>query len=191
MKETLNHISPSFCAAKWLQVTIDLLHGTTHSCHHPARHEIPLTELKNNPSALHNTNFKKYTRNQMLSGVRPKECEYCWLIEDLSSDMLSDRYLKSLDTWSLPHLARLSNMPWDSDVNPTYLEVMFDKTCNLACAYCFAEVSSSIEKEMNEFGPYPVSNSGHRLVSSNRKFENANPFINAFWKWLPEIFLGL
>ena len=50
--QKLKTISPSFCAAKWLQVTLHLGTGTTHSCHHPAPHEIPLEELKDNPITI-------------------------------------------------------------------------------------------------------------------------------------------
>ena len=54
-KKQLDIISPSMCAAKWNQVTLHLGTGTTHSCHHPTPHHIPVEELENNPSALHNT----------------------------------------------------------------------------------------------------------------------------------------
>ena len=80
-KEEIDKISSSFCAAKWTQGTIYLQNGTTHSCHHPTVHNIPLTELAENPTALHNTNYKKEQRKLMLEGQRPKECEYCWNIE--------------------------------------------------------------------------------------------------------------
>ena len=50
--------SPTFCLAKWHHVTIYLHLGETHSCYHPQPHTIPLDELKNNPSALHNTKEK-------------------------------------------------------------------------------------------------------------------------------------
>ena len=64
-KIKVDSISSSFCAAKWKQVTIHLEAGTTHSCHHPKVHKIPLDELKNNPSALHNTSFKKLQRKKI------------------------------------------------------------------------------------------------------------------------------
>ena len=51
--------SPTFCLAKWHHVTIYLHLGETHSCYHPQPHVIPLDELKDNPSALHNTKEKK------------------------------------------------------------------------------------------------------------------------------------
>ena len=57
MTNMLNSTGPGFCLAKWTQVTMHLGSGLTHSCHHPTAHKIPLEELKNNPSALHNTKF--------------------------------------------------------------------------------------------------------------------------------------
>ena len=67
-RDEINKISPSFCAAKWQQVTLHLQLGHTHSCHHPRTHKIPLDELEENPSALHNTNYKKLQRKKMLEG---------------------------------------------------------------------------------------------------------------------------
>tara|TARA_R100000005_G_C4961493_1_gene177988 strand:+ start:913 stop:1188 length:276 start_codon:yes stop_codon:yes gene_type:complete len=77
-KIKVNQVSPSFCLAKWLQSTIHLQTGMTHSCHHPAPHKIPLNEIKRNPSALHNTMFKKMKRKEMQKGIRPKECGAGW-----------------------------------------------------------------------------------------------------------------
>ena len=76
VKEKLDEVGCGFCLAKWTQVTLHLQNGHTHSCHHPDTHKIPLDELENNPSALHNTEFKKLKRKEMLEGGRPKECDY-------------------------------------------------------------------------------------------------------------------
>ena len=78
MRDLLNKTGKGFCLAKWTQVTMHLGNGLTHSCHHPGAHSIPLDELKKNPSALHNTEFKKERRKEMLNGQRPKECDFCW-----------------------------------------------------------------------------------------------------------------
>ena len=64
VKSKLDGVGCGFCLAKWSQVTIHLDKGLTHSCHHPSPHKIPLRELKNNPSALHNTRFKKKKRRE-------------------------------------------------------------------------------------------------------------------------------
>ena len=82
VRQQLDTISPTMCAAKWLQSTIHLEIGETHSCHHPPRHKVPASELAANPGALHNTEHKKRERKKMLAGERPAECAYCWRAED-------------------------------------------------------------------------------------------------------------
>jgi len=55
VRKKLDAASPSLCLAKWLQVTLHLHNGHTHSCHHPDTHKVPLEEIAKDPSALHNT----------------------------------------------------------------------------------------------------------------------------------------
>ena len=98
VKDELNEVGPGMCLAKWTQVTLQLQSGHGHSCHHPTTHKISETEIYRNPSALHNTKYKKGQRQLMLSGTRPKECEFCWQIED-SGSQLSDRAYRSKDVW--------------------------------------------------------------------------------------------
>jgi hypothetical protein len=108
-REKINSVSPSFCTAKWLQTTLYLQNGYNHSCHHPSPHKIPLDEIENNPSALHNSNFKKSQRAMMQKGDRPNECDYCWKIEDLDKDYFSDRHYKTADYWAWNRLEEIAN----------------------------------------------------------------------------------
>ena len=134
---------------KWTQVTIHLQNGHTHSCHHPRTHKIPLTELKDNPSALHNTNYKKKQRRTMLNGGRPEECDYCWNVEDNSNEF-SDRIYKSNSDWSDKHWDKFEKkingtnylIDWKENFNPSYVEVVFSSACNLKCSYCAPHISS-------------------------------------------------
>ena len=89
-KEKLNSVGCGFCLAKWTQVTMHLHNGMTHSCHHPSPHKVPMIELETNPTALHNTNYKKNVRREMLTNKKPQECGYCWNIEN-NSKSYSDR----------------------------------------------------------------------------------------------------
>ena len=75
VKAKLDSVGKGFCLAKWNQVTIHLGCGLTHSCHHAVPHKISESEIKRNPSALHNTLYKKKMRHEMLNGKRPKECD--------------------------------------------------------------------------------------------------------------------
>lgn len=193
-KEKLDSVSPSFCAAKWKQVTLHLATGHTHSCHHVKTHHIPLEEIAIDVSALHNTNFKKEQRSKMLQGIRPSECGYCWQIED--SNGISDRVFKSNEYWAQPHIDEIAKTK-NLSADPSYLEVSFSSVCNFKCSYCSPEVSSKWMEEINTYGPYPTSTKYNNieLLIQDRKMpipeREHNPYIDAFWEWLPKLHKSL
>jgi organic radical activating enzyme len=195
----LEKVSPTYCVAKWQQVTIHLATGQTHSCHHPGPHRIPLEEVSVNPSALHNTWNKKHMRKLMLEGKRPSECDYCWRVEDApgnDGNYFSDRTRKSSDpTWGEPYLKESAQLPWDADVIPAYVEVSFSSACNFGCAYCSPEISSTLMQSTTRHGPIQLSKSvaqdiiwlekAGKMPIANKE---ENPYIDAWWKWWPELY---
>lgn len=194
IKEKINSVSCSFCVAKWTQVTIHLQNGFTHSCHHPVPHKIPLEELEKNPHALHNTQFKIAQRKQMLDGIQPQECNYCWNIENLGKDYLSDRHYKSAEYWSSEYIDKILENPLDDKFLPTYLEVSFSNVCNLNCMYCSPQVSSKWQDDIRRNGPYDLGDFKHADLGWLESQEmtpiperEENPYVNAFWKIWPEL----
>lgn len=201
-KKELNEISPSFCAAKWQQVTVHLATGQTHSCHHPTTHKIPVLEILDNPTALHNTKFKKEQRKLMLEGKRPSECDYCWRVEDSntdeSADVYSDRITKSYEGWSRPYINDIKNARWDNDVNPSYFEISFSNVCNFKCSYCSPEVSSKWLEEIQQYGHYDLYSLGYNNLDYLKQINKYpiperedNPYVNAFWEWWPTLIKSL
>lgn len=193
----INSISPSFCSAKWLQTTLYLQNGYNHSCHHPSPHKIPIEEIRENPAALHNSKYKKEQRLKMLNGERPSECDYCWKIEDLDKDYFSDRHYKTSDYWAWDRLEEVAKTDPASDIHPSYLEVSFSNVCNFKCVYCSPEISSKWLEEIERYGSYPTSTSNHDLNWLKEvgrypyKHSDDNPYVEAFWKYLPDIYKNL
>lgn len=191
-RDRINSVSCSFCTAKWLQTTLYLQNGYNHSCHHPAPHKIPVEEIEAKPAALHNSKFKKSQRELMLKGERPKECDYCWNIEDLDKDYFSDRHYKTADYWAWDRFDEIANSNPADDVYPSYLEISFSNACNFACVYCSPEISSKWMEDIQQNGHYPVKNGAHHLgwLKQVGRFPYAhhedNPYVNAFWKWFPD-----
>jgi organic radical activating enzyme len=183
IRHQLNAISPTICAAKWLQSTVHLEIGETHSCHHPQRHKIPVSELLTYPGALHDTQHKKAERKKMLAGERPAECSYCWKIEDLPDSPLSDRHYKSAEDWARPFVSKLENLKGHEDIAPTYLELSFSSNCQMKCSYCDPSVSSALRAEIKKFGPYPTTD----LFGTLNADHDGQVYNEAFWKWWPEV----
>jgi len=196
MEKKLNNVGPGMCLAKWTQVTLQLQTGHNHSCHHPRTHKISENEIKRNPSALHNTQYKKLRRREMLTGKRPEECDYCWGVED-TSDRFSDRVFKSAESWSKPHFDEIVNADWRDDINPRYVEVAFSNACNFKCSYCAPAFSTTWMQEIEKHGAYPTTDKFNSL--DYNKYEdkmpiplrNVNPYKDAFWKWWPELYRDL
>ena len=184
--------------AKWYNATIWLGHGGTTSCHHPPAHQIDLEEIKDNPSAIHNTRHKKKMRDMMQKGDRPKECEYCWKIEDMEKDSdgnepVSDRVYKTV-IYEDDDLHTAATLDPQFDVNLKTLEIAFNRTCQLACSYCNPAFSSTWVKDIRTNGGYQGIKSdarGHFIDDAPyaEPFDEGqkNPYVDAFWRWWPEL----
>jgi organic radical activating enzyme len=184
-------LGSGLCLAKWKQVSLHLPTGLNNSCYHPPLHAIDATLLTDNPGALHNTPFKKQQRKIMLRQERPAECSYCWNIEDTGN--LSDRHYRSGEPWAADALDFVKNSTGDEDVVPSYVEVNFNHACNLACSYCSPQFSSTWEQEINRMGGYPTSrihNDPSHFTGRNRPIpaRDANPYVEAFWRWWPTLY---
>jgi len=188
-KQILDTKSASFCGAKWYNATIWLGSGMTTSCHHPLPHRIDLEEIKTNPSAIHNTKQKKEQRRQMQNGERPAGCEYCWKIEDMHRDNISDRVYKS-KIFTDEDLDTAYRLDHNKDVNLKTLEIAFDRTCNFKCTYCNPAFSSTWANDIKQKGPYTgLTSDGrnhfthpHNSAEPYKKDET-NPYVEAFYKW--------
>lgn len=181
--------SVSFCGAKWYNATIWLGSGQTTSCHHPLPHAIDVDELKTNVKALHNTPKKKMERAQMQKGERPAGCEYCWKIEDIGRDNISDRVYKTV-IYSDNDLEQAYTTPASEDVDLRTLEIAFDRTCQFACSYCNPAFSSTWVNDIKHNGPYTnlVSDGRNHFTHTHGasqlyRYGESNPYVEAFFKW--------
>jgi len=187
----IDSVSPSFCGAKWYNATVWLGSGMTASCHHPPAHKVPLEEVQANYKALHNTKYKKMVREQMLRGERPAECEYCWKVEDLGKEHISDRVFKSV-IYTDDELREAATVHGSSgDVDLKTLEIAFDATCNFACSYCNPSFSTTWMSDVRVNGPYQnlVSDGGGAFQQDGSWAQpyglknEGNPYVAAFMEW--------
>ena len=187
-KRVLDSKSSSFCGAKWYYATIWLNTGQTTACHHPLPHQVDAAAVENNPALLSNTPIKKSEREQMKKGERPAGCSYCWKIEDISKDNVSDRVHKSV-VYTEDDLNEAFDDETNKDFPVKYLELSFDRTCNFACSYCNPAFSTTWAKDIKKNGPYTdigedgKRHYGHPHDQASRYEEDDNPYIKAFFKW--------
>ena len=183
----VNEISPTFCLAKWQHVTLYLQTGQTHSCYHPRPHVIPYLELAQAPSSLHNTRHKIDERKQMMSGLKPEGCQYCWNIESLGDDYISDRHERNASIYTETRIEEIKADPY-KHYNPEYVEISFGNECNFKCGYCHPKHSSAYYKEIKDFGPYTTVKNHRNDIDWFQVYEEeSNPYVDAWWQWWPEL----
>jgi hypothetical protein len=109
---------------------------------------------------------------------------------------MSDRHYRSGEPWAMEDFDKIKQDPFNTTHTPRYVEVNFNNACNFACSYCSPQFSTTWGKEINMYGGYPTSPvhndpthfSGRRQPIPNRE---SNPYVEAFWKWWPELYKGL
>jgi pyruvate-formate lyase-activating enzyme len=186
-------VSETFCLAKWHHTTIYLHRGQTHSCYHPKPHDIPLQELKYDPSVLHNTPEKIDERIQMFNGEKPEGCQYCWNVESLDTkgqvedEHVSDRKIRNSSIYTEDRLNEILYNPPDYKINPEYIEIAFSNECNFKCGYCHPMHSSMYHKEIEKFGPYDMVDNHRNDIDWYDIYDEDSPFVDAWWKWWPEV----
>lgn len=192
VKQELDKIGPGFCLAKWFNVSIHIPTGRTHSCYHPRSHAIPLDEVKIDVSALHNTRYKKHQRKFMLEELKPEECSFCWQIED-SGSQLSDRAYRSKDVWEPGIIEEALEIGHIGNAKPRYVEINFNQACNFKCSYCSPHLSTAWMEEIKKDGPFFLVDRIHNditWIENEVPIDNSpqNPYLKAFWEWLPDIY---
>jgi len=186
-QRVLDKKSSSFCGAKWYYATVWLDTGQTTACHHPLPHQIDANEVLKNPKLLSNTPQKKKERAEMQKGIQCKGCDYCWRVENLKANKISDRVYKSV-LYTDEELQKAFDSDPQDDFDLRYLELSFDRTCNFACSYCNPAFSTTWAKDIKknngykDIGPNGFDHYGH-THSDGRYDEDDNPYVKAFFKW--------
>jgi hypothetical protein len=133
------------CASKWAWSTIWLNKGESASCHR----NHPSTIDPNDFDNFHNLPKKIEDRKLMLEGKWPTGgCEYCQDIEKAGG--FSDRQHNNDIGGYVP--IELKTDLKAVHVSPKIVEIFAQNTCNLACLYCFEDLSSRIQTENKKFG---------------------------------------
>ena len=122
----------------------------------------------------------------MIHGQRPRSCSYCWNTEDQGN--ISDRVIKSSSVKTKVFKDWLKTRKLRP--NPELLEVAFERTCNLACAYCGPSFSTKWASDIKQNGPYAdiKTDSRYKTHSTLDMIDSEdNPYVKSFYAWWPDL----
>ena len=168
------------CNSKWTWSTIWLNTGKTSSCHRVDH--VPIDP--NNFANFHNVPKKIQDRELMLKGEWPTGgCEYCQKIEVAGGH--SDRQHNNNIGGYVPK--ELKDNPTATHVTPRIVEIFAQNICNLACVYCFEDLSSRIQAENKKFGYANGLINNNNIISQ----ELTTKYFEQFLDWLDSNIQGL
>jgi hypothetical protein len=170
--------SPTFCMAKFHEATIWLYNSKIASCHHT-----PLFPTGENKINFYNNSAKREQQDKMLNGEKPTECNYCWKLEE--NGLVSDRELKSLVFKN--HLLSEEYLDRNYNFKPKSLELAFQNTCNLACAYCSPTFSTEWINDIKNYGMYQNISTDIKRHYSRGIDNNVPVDMDMFWEWFDDI----
>jgi organic radical activating enzyme len=137
---------------------------------------------------LHNTQTKKLERKEMIAGNKPMGCKYCWNIEKLGPEHVSDRHIRNASIYTPSRLEEVKQGGWEFNVLPEYVEISFGNECQMSCMYCHPKASSAWHKEIQQQGPYNTSTDHQQYIDKLQiNKEEDNPFVAAWWAWWPTL----
>ena len=130
----------TFCVAPWVAVEVDANGSLKPCCAYGSTRE----ETSSNEFFVENySNWRQHKlqplRDDLLNGVKNKQCSACWIHEELDSPfsfrkIMNQRYLsEKFDVSKLE--------------NPKFVTLLFGNFCNLKCLQCGPFASSSHEVE--------------------------------------------
>jgi hypothetical protein len=170
--------SDTACLLKWSWSTISMETGYTGSCHRTEKDPIDPDDF----DSFHNIPSKIKARQDMQNGLWPgRGCEYCKNVEMHGG--VSDRQMNLMREHGLDKIPpELLADPASTSVTPIILEIYFNNTCNLSCAYCSPSLSSKWNDEIKKFGPVKIANfeKKYHQVDTQRY----DKMVKDLWKYL-------
>jgi hypothetical protein len=162
------------CVAKWNWSTIYMTNSASSSCHRTTQYKFNLDNFDD----FHNLPEKLRDRQLMLDGQWPGNgCEYCKKIEDAGGT--SDRMWNNANNRAVP--MEIFKDSTATNIVPPMVEVYFDNTCDLKCAYCGPWYSSAWAAENKKHGYFKYDR--FELTDKYQASPDRRAYVEKFWLW--------
>jgi MoaA/NifB/PqqE/SkfB family radical SAM enzyme len=133
-----------YCSAKFAELQVHISSRLLYNCCKAYPERIDLDWLENNPGKLFHTPTMVQDRTEMLAGKKCKSCDWgCYKYEE--QGLLSAR-------------TEIKNNGYINNTEGSLidLQIALSTDCNLTCAYCSAEWSTSWSTDLKENGRYNI-----------------------------------
>jgi organic radical activating enzyme len=169
----------AFCPAPFFSYYIDTNNKLSACCIQNAGNNkfapdivtgVPLKETYNHQNFIE-------MRRDLVSGVKNKQCERCWMNEEINTRSMRNGMLDWMHQWSgAEEYVRNAITEEHTVEEPVihYIDIRFDNTCNLRCRTCFSHYSTSWYPEEKEYHSQFPDKIGKMHMAQPIQFTSAN-----------------
>ena len=200
--DDIGHTDPmnTVCDLKWNYPIFNMDRGEFRSCCRTPSNKVTEEDLQTiGIDAFSNSDREKLGRLALIKGIRDKDCQSCWNLEDRG--VKSPRHTTERFNWFLQqknlipknkpfkeeelteYLASVEGLdhPALTSTSPYMLEISLGNTCDLKCMYCSHHYSTQWATERIKYGEITQE-------QYDREFPKAAPSFDAkFWEWFNEV----
>jgi sulfatase maturation enzyme AslB (radical SAM superfamily) len=169
----------TFCPAPYFSYYIDTNNKLSACCIQNAGNNkfapdiVAGTPLK---ETYNHQNFVEMRRD-LVSGVKNKQCERCWMNEEINTRSMRNSMLDWMHQWSGAEEYVRNSITEEHTVDEPvihYIDIRFDNTCNLRCRTCFSHYSTSWYPEEKEYHSQFPDKIGKMHMAQPIQFTSAN-----------------
>lgn len=194
----------TICDLKWNYPIFNMDRGEFRSCCRTPSRKVSVQELEAlGTDAFLNSSHQLQSRLDLVNGIRHKDCQSCWNLED--SGMQSPRH-RPEQFWhhmqtrkQIDKSIRFSNDALRIELDkinsidhpslkskyPYMLEISLGNTCDMKCMYCSHHYSTQWATERIKYGEITQEQYEKEFPKASEKFENT------FWKWFDTVSIHL
>jgi len=148
-------MNPVYCSIKFKELSVHVQSRLLYNCCKAWPERIDLDWLEKNPGKLFHTPTMIQDRTDMLSGKKCKSCDWgCYRYEEQGQTSKRTKFSK---------FRKENDYIDDPYVSMKHLDLSLSTECNLTCAYCNAEWSSSWGQDIRKNGEYDIEGYNNRI----------------------------
>ena len=163
------YIKDTFCIAPWTEMHFGVQKEVLPCCTYNGYHPFGSLKETDDLEKIYNSEKAKSVRSSLFNGEKIKDCNSCWLDEDISSNESYRQFHNKYYEKYIDEALENTNEDFSlKQIKLRRLDIRFDNKCNLKCRICNSDYSTSWYSDEIKLGLKPKikSNVYQQSISS-------------------------
>ena len=150
------YVKDTFCIAPWTEMHFGVQKEVLPCCTYNGYYPFGSLKETDDLEKIYNSEKAKSVRNSLFNGEKIKDCQSCWLDEDISSNESYREFHNKFYSQYIDEALENTNEDFSlKEIKLRRLDIRFDNKCNLKCRICNSDYSTSWYSDEVKLGLKP------------------------------------